>query len=95
MKLAKIKENAKGVFETIDAIDEIYATEDGQLFTPGNKSAAEDYANRFNGARREKPLKVFTIKRADVLKTGKVEDETEKPVVEQTEKTFAEKKTKK
>ena len=68
MNLQSIKKRAKSIFESNKDLQILIATEDGQLFIEKDKSYAENHATKDNGKARDKKLKVYTLKREDILK---------------------------
>ncbi|OQY03191.1 MAG: hypothetical protein B6I20_05585 [Bacteroidetes bacterium 4572_117] len=78
MNYSEIKKTAKGIFNNTPKLQSLLITSDGQFFTPKNKSAAENHANRLNGAKRKKPLKIVTVARDEVFAADIPEAETKK-----------------
>ncbi len=72
MRLIDIKKNAQAVFKNNKGLQELTATEDGQLFT--TKNLAENHATKTGGTVRPKKLKIFVLKRDEILKMKFKED---------------------
>ncbi len=74
MKLHDIKKNAQAVFKQNKDVKTLYATEDGQLFVEKAKTNCENHANKVGGTVRQKKLKIYVLKRDEILKMKFKED---------------------
>ncbi len=86
MRLIDIKRNAQAVFKNNKGLQELIATEDGQLFI--TKNLAENHATKTGGTVRPKKLKIYVLKREEILKM-KFKDDKKKadPVNTDSEET--------
>ena len=86
----KYQDKIQAVFKVHKEVNEVYVTEDGQVFLSENYANA--YAVKEGGKRREKPLKVSKITRKDLnkpkeKKVKKTEKETSEATEPQSKKT--------
>ena len=80
----KYQDKIQAVFKVHKEVNEVYVTEDGQVFLSENYAKA--YAVKEGGKRREKPLTISKITREDLNKAKKKKvKKTEKEPSEATE----------